>query len=34
MVPLDLKARGQIELLPFFNLTWVENYGVSLGIFA
>ncbi len=31
MVPFDLKARGQIELLPFFNLTWVENYGVSMG---
>ncbi|MFM9977765.1 MAG: signal peptidase II [Sphingomonadaceae bacterium] len=32
MVPLDLKARGQIEVLPFFNLTWVENYGVSMGM--
>ena len=32
MVPFDLKNRGQIELLPFFNLTWVENYGVSLGM--
>ncbi len=31
-VPLDLKTIGQIELLPFFNLTWVENYGVSLGL--
>ncbi|MEP3225466.1 MAG: signal peptidase II [Parasphingorhabdus sp.] len=31
MYPLDLKARGQIELLPFFNLTWAENYGVSMG---
>ena len=31
MVPFDLKARGQIEILPFFNLTWVENYGVSMG---
>ena len=31
MVPFDLKARGQIELLSFFNLTWVENYGVSMG---
>ena len=30
-VPFDLKNRGQIELLPIFNLTWVENYGVSLG---
>lgn len=31
-VPLDLKTVGQIVLLPFFNLTWVENYGVSLGL--
>lgn len=31
-VPLDLPARGQIALTPFFNLTWVENYGVSLGM--
>lgn len=23
---------GQIPLLPFFNLTWTENYGVSLGM--
>lgn len=29
--PLDLKAKGQIMLLPFFNLTWAENYGVSMG---
>jgi signal peptidase II len=31
MHPLDLRAKGQIELLPFFNLTWAENYGVSMG---
>ena len=31
-VPFDLKNRGQIEILRFFNLTWVENYGVSLGL--
>ena len=30
-VPFDLKNRGQIEIMPFFNLTWVENYGVSMG---
>jgi signal peptidase II len=30
--PIDLKARGSLEVLPFFNLTWVENYGVSLGM--
>jgi signal peptidase II len=31
-VPFGLKERGQIVLTPFFNLTWVENYGVSLGM--
>ena len=30
--PLQLKTVRQIELLPIFNLTWVENYGVSLGM--
>jgi len=32
VVPFDLKTRGQIEIMPFFNLTWVENRGVSLGM--
>jgi signal peptidase II len=31
-VPLALQARGQIELLPIFDLTWVENRGISLGL--
>ncbi len=31
-VPLELESVGQIVLLPIFNLTWVENYGVSLGL--
>jgi signal peptidase II len=31
-VPLALEARAQIELLPIFNLTWVENNGISLGL--
>jgi signal peptidase II len=31
MVPFDLKERRNIEILPFFDLTWVENYGVSMG---
>jgi signal peptidase II len=31
--PLDLQSVRQIELIPFFNLTWVENYGISLGLF-
>jgi signal peptidase II len=30
--PLALREVGQIQLLPFFNLTWTENYGVSLGM--
>ncbi|WP_407695696.1 signal peptidase II [Sphingomonas changnyeongensis] len=29
--PLALQLHGQIVLLPVFNLTWVQNYGVSLG---
>jgi signal peptidase II len=31
---LALPARGQIELLPIFDLTWVKNYGISLGLFT
>ncbi len=30
---LDLRTRGYVELLPVFNLTWVENRGVSMGLF-
>ena len=30
--PLDLQAVGQIVLLPIFNLSWTENYGISLGL--
>lgn len=30
--PLQLKQVGVIEILPFFDLNWVENYGVSLGM--
>jgi len=29
--PLALQQVGQIVLLPIFNLTWVQNYGVSMG---
>lgn len=32
--PLQLQTVRQIYLLPFFNLTWTENYGVSLGLFT
>lgn len=29
---LKLNEIRMIEILPFFNLTWTENYGVSLGL--
>ena len=29
--PIALDEVGQITLLPIFNLTWVQNYGVSMG---
>ena len=29
--PLALHERGMIEVLPVFDLKWVENYGVSMG---
>lgn len=31
--PLELRSVGQIYLLPVFNLTWTENFGISLGLF-
>ncbi len=35
MFELGLRHRGQqMELLPFFNLTREDNYGVSLGLFT
>ncbi|MGL4541886.1 MAG: signal peptidase II, partial [Polymorphobacter sp.] len=30
---LDLRALGSVPVLPVFNLTWVENTGVSTGLF-
>ncbi|HUQ12738.1 MAG TPA: signal peptidase II [Novosphingobium sp.] len=30
--PLALHQKGLIPLLPFFDLRWTENYGVSLGM--
>ena len=30
--PLNLREVQQIYLLPIFNLTWTENYGISLGL--
>lgn len=32
--PLALQEVRQIEILPFFNLTWVENRGISLGLLS
>ncbi len=32
--PLMLRELGVIEVLPFFDLRWTENYGVSLGLFV
>ena len=29
--PLELQQRQKIELLTIFDLTWVQNYGVSMG---
>ncbi|MEO1046634.1 MAG: signal peptidase II [Pseudomonadota bacterium] len=31
VVPLSLESRQSVEIVPFFNLTWAENYGVSMG---
>jgi signal peptidase II len=31
--PLRLQEVQQIDVLPIFNLTWTENYGISLGLF-
>lgn len=31
---LNLQAVGVIKLLPFFDLRWTENYGVSYGMFT
>ena len=30
--PLALEQVRQIVLLPIFNLTWVQNFGISLGL--
>lgn len=36
MGPWNLRGQpnGQIELLPFFDLTFTQNFGVSLGMFT
>jgi signal peptidase II len=30
--PLDLRRVGHVDLLPFFDLTYTENRGISLGM--
>lgn len=30
--PLRLQEKGVIDLIPFFDLRWVENRGVSMGL--
>ena len=32
--PLRLQEVRHIDLLPIFDLTWTENYGISLGLFT
>lgn len=32
--PLALQEKRVIEILPIFNLTWAENCGISLSMFA
>ncbi|WP_232495133.1 signal peptidase II [Novosphingobium kaempferiae] len=31
---VQLDRIGQVYVLPFFNLTWTQNFGVSLGLFT
>jgi signal peptidase II len=31
--PWNLREVGVIDLLPFFDLRWTQNFGVSLGLF-
>jgi signal peptidase II len=33
-ISLETKPQGSVELLPFFNLTWAENCGISLSMFS
>ncbi|HMO77135.1 MAG TPA: signal peptidase II [Sphingopyxis sp.] len=34
VVPLSLELKGVFDILPFFRLTWAENCGISLSMFA
>lgn len=31
--PLNLRELGVVQVLPFFDLRWTQNFGVSLGMF-
>ncbi len=32
--PLDLESVDNIHIMPFFDLTWTKNFGVSFGMFT
>ncbi|MCP5395604.1 MAG: signal peptidase II [Sphingomonadaceae bacterium] len=32
--PLQLREKAVIELIPFFDLRWTQNFGVSMGMFT
>ena len=32
VIGFDLEAKRSVEIVSFFNLTWVENRGISLGM--
>ncbi|MBU0863332.1 MAG: signal peptidase II, partial [Alphaproteobacteria bacterium] len=34
ITPLSLEAKRVIEIVDIFNLTWAENCGISLSMFA
>ncbi len=34
LVPLSLESKRQIEILPFFDLTFMPNYGISGGLLS
>lgn len=31
---IDLPTVKSVEILPFFRLTWMQNFGISLGLFT
>lgn len=32
--PMNLEAVEEVEVVSFFSFTWVENYGISFGMFT